>query len=88
MHLADVSQHLLDPAAARIESAGLDRQIASVRHASATDLSYLGEGCCDVVLLLGPVYHLITPDERHLAIAEAARILRPAASCLLRGSTG
>jgi len=77
VHLADVSLHLLDVAAARIEAAGLGRQIASARRASATDLSHLGEGCCDVVLLLGPLYHLITPEERDLAIAEAARLLRP-----------
>jgi len=77
VHLADVSQHLLNVAAARIEAAGLGRQIASIQRASATDLSHLEEGCCDVVLLLGPLYHLITPEERDLAIAEADRLLHP-----------
>ena len=85
VHLADVSQHLLDVAVARIEAAELGRQIASIRRASATDLSHLGEGCCDVVLLLGPLYHLITPEERHIAIAEAARILRPGGLVIAAG---
>jgi SAM-dependent methyltransferase len=30
----------------------------------------------DVVLLLGPLYHLVRPEDRHTALREAARVLR------------
>ncbi len=77
VHLVDVSRRLLDTAAARLHSARLGEQIASVRRASATDLSHLPDASCDVVLLLGPLYHLLTTEERRRAVGEAARILRP-----------
>lgn len=32
----------------------------------------------DAVLLLGPLYHLVTAEDRHLALIEARRVLRPA----------
>jgi SAM-dependent methyltransferase len=77
LHLVDVSQHLLTSAAARLRERGLAAQIVTVQRSSATDLSHLPEGCCEVVLLLGPLYHLLTPEERMRAVAEAARLLRP-----------
>lgn len=77
IHLADVSQRLLDTAAARLHAAGLGARIASCRRSSATDLSHLPDACCDAVLLLGPLYHLLTAAERLSAVREAARLLRP-----------
>jgi len=76
LHLADVSQRLLDAAVARLDAAGLGSQIESQRRASATDLSHVPTASCDVVLLLGPLYHLLTTSERRQAIGEAARLLR------------
>lgn len=76
VHLVDVAQRLLRTTAERLEAQGLGRFIAGVHHASATDLSFLPDACCDAVLLLGPLYHLGDPRERHMAIAEAARVLR------------
>ncbi len=72
VHLVDVAQRLLDAAVARLTEAGLERQIASVTRASATALSFLPDACCDVVLVLGPLYHLGLTEERSRAIAEAA----------------
>jgi len=77
VHLADVSQRLLDAAGARLAGAGLGDHILSAQRASATDLSHLPDACCDAVLLLGPLYHLLTVGERRSAVAEAARLLRP-----------
>jgi SAM-dependent methyltransferase len=37
----------------------------------------LPEGSVDAVLLLGPIYHLPTRDDRVAALAEAARVVRP-----------
>ncbi len=76
VHLADVSQHLLDTVAARFRTQGLSDHIASIQRASATDLSHLPDESCDVVLLLGPLYHLLTTKERRRTVGEAARVLR------------
>jgi SAM-dependent methyltransferase len=37
----------------------------------------LGDASNDVVLLMGPLYHLIDPGDRRRALAEARRVLRP-----------
>jgi len=58
LYLIDVSQGLLEVAAARLRAAGLGKRILDVRHGSATSLSHFPNACCDVVLLLGPLYHL------------------------------
>ncbi len=77
LYLADVSQRLLDATATRLHAAGLADHILDVRRASATDLGHIPAGCCDAVLLLGPLYHLLTAEERRQAVGEAARLLRP-----------
>ncbi len=77
VHLVDVSQRLLDTTVTRLNAAGLEDQIASVQRASATDLLHLPDAGCDIVLLLGPLYHLLTSEERRQAVREAARLLRP-----------
>ena len=76
VHLTDVSQTLLDTAAARLHARGFGDRIDSVRRASATNLTHLPAASCDVVLLLGPLYHLLTTEERRRAVREAARVLR------------
>jgi len=42
----------------------------------ATDLSMIHSNKYDIVLLMGPIYHLITENEREKSIKEAYRILR------------
>jgi len=64
-----------DAAVARLDEGGLGSQIERQRRASATDLSHVPTASCDVVLL-GPLYHLLTTSERRQAIGEAARLLR------------
>ena len=44
--------------------------------ASATNLDLLETGSFDVVICLGPLYHLQRPDERRLCLDECGRILR------------
>ncbi len=75
--LVDVSARLLDAAAARLRAAGLGESISGIHQESATRLASLASGAFDAVLLLGPLYHLCTLAERRLAVAEAARILKP-----------
>jgi len=76
VHVVDVARHLLDAVVERLTTRGLGGQIASVHHASATDLSFLPDASCDAVLLLGPLYNLGLPTERRQAITEASRVLR------------
>jgi SAM-dependent methyltransferase len=73
--------HLLDPiprlvAEARRRSALARRPLLSCRVGDARALD-LAEGTADVVLLLGPLYHLTEAAERSRALGEAARVLRP-----------
>ncbi len=77
IYLVDVAERLLVTAKERLVDAGLEQQLLGIHHASATNLSFLPDGCCDVVLLLGPLYHLDVAQERQRALSEAARILRP-----------
>ena len=44
--------------------------------ASAVDLGMLASGRFDAVLLMGPLYHLLTAEERAQAVAEALRVLK------------
>jgi SAM-dependent methyltransferase len=77
LYLVDVSQRLLDTALERLQSCGASASVLDARLASATDLSHLADESCDVVLLLGPLYHLLSVTERRQAVAEARRVLRP-----------
>ncbi|TDD57050.1 SAM-dependent methyltransferase [Kribbella antibiotica] len=59
----------------------VDRHLAGgvlfCRQGSATDLGWLSPESFDAVLLMGPLYHLVTLDERRAALREARRVLRP-----------
>jgi len=77
LHLVDVSRRLLDTALERLRACGLSDAVLDATLASATGLGHLPAESCDVVLLLGPLYHLQTLAERRRAVAEARRVLRP-----------
>ncbi len=77
LYLADVSGGLLEAALDRLETQDLSDCVLDARVASAVDLSHLADGSCDAVLMLGPLYHLLTLDERQRAVHEARRMLRP-----------
>jgi ubiquinone/menaquinone biosynthesis C-methylase UbiE len=68
--------HLLDPielhvAQARAAAHALDAQVGDARRLPYADAS------ADVVLLLGPLYHLTDGADRERALREARRVLRP-----------
>ena len=56
---------------ASLGRAGVTTRIGDARRLDLADASV------DAVLLLGPLYHLETPDDRVAALAEAARVVRP-----------
>lgn len=78
---AGYSVHLLDPvlrlvAEAQRRSAAAERPLASCRVGDARALDVPAE-TADVILLLGPLYHLTDPGDRARALEEAARVLKP-----------
>jgi SAM-dependent methyltransferase len=73
--------HLLEPAPrllaeAERRSASSRRPLASCRAGDARALDLAGDAA-DVILLLGPLYHLTDARDRKRALLEVARVLRP-----------
>lgn len=69
--------HLVDPVQrhlAEAEDSGCSVELGDARELSAADASY------DVVLVLGPLYHLVEAADRRTALAEAYRVVRPGGS--------
>lgn len=73
--LGDLSPGMLDIARRELDRAGL--QAEGILEIDARDLGVLPDGAFDVVLSLGPFYHLVEEVDRQLALAEARRVLRP-----------
>jgi SAM-dependent methyltransferase len=76
LHLVDVSERLLDAAVEKLRRAGLEDRIAGRHHASGARLQGLPSGSVDLVLLMGPLYHLRSLAERQRSVQESARILK------------
>lgn len=74
VHLVDASARLV--AEARRLNATLARPIASLSVADARSLPQPA-GSADVVLCMGPLYHLTAAADRAAALGEAARVLVP-----------
>jgi ubiquinone/menaquinone biosynthesis C-methylase UbiE len=72
--LADFSANEL--AIARSRASEADVNIESVE-CDARDLSRFGDRSFDVVLMMGPLYHLLDAGDRAKAISEAKRVLVP-----------
>lgn len=73
--------HLLDPVPLHVEqaqqhSAAGRRSLASARLGDARELPF-HDTSADVVLLMGPLYHLVERGDRLRALREAHRVLRP-----------
>lgn len=73
--LADLSPTMLAIARRELRARGL--QADGVVEVDARDLSRFADGEFDVVLALGPFYHLIEVVDRTEALEEARRVLRP-----------
>jgi S-adenosylmethionine-dependent methyltransferase len=72
--LLDISQNCLD--LARQKAAEAQVELAACLQGTALDLEQLPAGHFDAALLMGPLYHLLTLDERQLAVRQAHRLLR------------
>ncbi len=76
LHFVDVSRHLLEYVEKKTRDAGFGGQIVGSTYASATALGAIDSAEFDVVLLLGPLYHLLTEVDRQSAVAESRRLLK------------
>lgn len=73
--LLDLSQRCLEFAKDKAVKAGV--VLTDYKHGTALDLRALGDDRFGVVLLMGPLYHLLDEDRRKKAISEARRVLKP-----------
>ena len=78
---AGYTVHLVDPvprlvAEAQRRGAGRPRSLASCRVGEARALDFPAQSA-DMVLLLGPLYHLTEAADRARALSEARRVLKP-----------
>ncbi len=73
--LFDLSAGNLALAHAKADEAGVS--FTAIAQGTATDLSRYGDASFDVVLLMGPLYHLLEEHERFSAVAEVRRVVRP-----------
>ena len=78
---AGYTVHLVDPvprlvAEAQRRGAGRPRPLASCRVGEARALDFPAQSA-DMVLLLGPLYHLTEAADRARALSEARRVLKP-----------
>ncbi len=84
--LLDLSQGNLSFAKTKADEANVT--LRAVIHGNALDLSQFADKSFDAVLLMGPLYHLFTPEERRRAVHEAMRVLKQAgvifAACITR----
>lgn len=76
--LADAGHdvHLIDPVPLHVEQAHSRHAEVTATLGDARDLDQ-ADASVDVVLLLGPLYHLLDRADRLRAVAEAERVLRP-----------
>lgn len=62
---------------ARTQAHAASVALSAYEQGTATDLSRFSEASFDAVLLMGPLYHLLTPEDRVQALHEAKRVLKP-----------
>jgi ubiquinone/menaquinone biosynthesis C-methylase UbiE len=82
VHLLDAVPRLVEEA--RRRSAAAPRGLASCRVADARALPAASQSV-SLVLLLGPLYHLVDAADRATALREAARVLRPGGVLIAAG---
>ena len=75
MSLVDLSNSNLELAKEKAAEAGVE--FKAVMKKDATDLSGVPDDSFDGVLLLGPLYHLVSREQRVKAALEAKRVLKP-----------
>jgi ubiquinone/menaquinone biosynthesis C-methylase UbiE len=71
LHLVDISAHLLDATIDKLRRAGLEDHVAGRHHVSGARLEGLPSESVDLVLLMGPLYHLQSLADRKRSVQES-----------------
>ena len=79
--LVDLSEKAIAFARERLEEQDLHAE--AVHCADARDLSDLATSGFDAALHLGPMYHIVSADDRKVALLELRRILKPGAPAVV-----
>jgi 2-polyprenyl-3-methyl-5-hydroxy-6-metoxy-1,4-benzoquinol methylase len=74
--LADLSERLLEQARTYVEENDIP-SLQSYDAVNAIDLSRYNDNSFDVIILFGPMYHLLDSDERNKCVSEVYRVLKP-----------
>ncbi|MFW9992056.1 MAG: class I SAM-dependent methyltransferase [Candidatus Odinarchaeota archaeon] len=74
--LVDLSRENVRFARKKIGELGLEANVSEIEIGDARNLSRFKDGSFDAVLLLGPLYHLVTEEDRIATLLEAKRILK------------
>jgi SAM-dependent methyltransferase len=74
--LFDLSGESLALARRNAVEAGVSDRMEGYEQGEASDLGRFADGCFDVVLVMGPLYHLIDGAARLAAVRESLRVLR------------
>jgi SAM-dependent methyltransferase len=70
---------LVDPVPLHVEEAERASNAGAPFRAHLGDARELPfpDSCADAVVMMGPLFHLVEPEDRHQALGEAFRVLRP-----------
>lgn len=74
--LIDLSKANIDFARSKVCELGLEKKITEIDRGDSRDLSRFEDETFDVVLLMGPLYHLIHEEDRVRTLLEVKRILK------------
>jgi len=85
LHLVDVSARLLDAVTEKLGKGGLADVLAGCHRATGDRLEGLQSESLDLVLLMGPLYHLRSLEERRRSVQESARILKKGGTLFAAG---
>ena len=75
MYLADLSEDLINQAKEKVEKND-EKNVVSCDVVNAIDLSLYEDNKFDVVLMFGPLYHLLDESERIKCVREVNRVLK------------
>ena len=76
VYLGDLSERLIEQAKEQRTAENVENMI-SIDVVNATDMSRYEDGFFDVVIALGPFYHLTDAKEREACVSEIYRVLKP-----------